>query len=106
VNKQPESRTYVLRGYVKERPDGRFIGVCLRPNLIVEGRSSGEALHKLQGLIHAYVQDAVKDGNLAQMMSLRAPATFYREYWTGRVLLALSHSFKPFTETCNIPRLA
>lgn len=39
-------KTYKLRGYVKERPDGKYIGVCLRPNLVVEAESQNAALNK------------------------------------------------------------
>ena len=100
------TKTYVLRGYVKQRPDGRVVGVYLRPNLVVEGKTLHEAQHKLEQLIHAYISDSVKDGNLEHFMAQRAPIRFYAQYWIGRVLLDLSHSFKSFTTTCHAPQLA
>ena len=103
--RQPHQRTYVLRGYVKERSDGRFVGVCLRPGLVVEGQSVRDALDKLQQLTRAYLAEAAKDGHLEHFLAQRAPAKFYVEYAVGRVLLALSHSFTPFKNTYN-PQLA
>lgn len=104
-----EQRTYVLRGYIKERPHGRFVAVCLKPNLVVEGSTQSEAFHKLQQLICAFVEDAVKDGHLEHFMAQRAPLRFHVEYGVGqvkRLARALNQSFKPFTETCNIPQHA
>ena len=99
------SKSYVLRAYVKGRPSGRFVAVCLRPNLIVEGSTQVEAQDKLQQLLDAYVDDASTNGHLDYFMAKRAPLRFHVEYWLGRLrrlALALNRSFKPFnieTET-------
>lgn len=98
-------RAYVLRAYVKGRPNGRFVAVCLKPNLVVEGSTQVEARQKLEELLDAYVDDAVKDGHLEHFMAQRAPLRFRVEYWVGRLKRlahALNRSFKPFnieTET-------
>jgi hypothetical protein len=92
-------RTYDLRCYVKERPSGRFVAVCLKPNLVVEGGTQAEARQKLGLLLDAYVEDAVKDGHLERSMAQRAPLRFHVEYWIGRLKRlthALNHSFEPF----------
>jgi predicted RNase H-like HicB family nuclease len=103
-----KQQAYVLRGYIKERPNGRFVAVCLKPNLVVEGSTQSEAFRRLQQLIYAYIEDAVKDGHLEHFMAQRAPLRFHVEYGVGRLQgLALAlKSFKPFTETCNIPQHA
>ena len=103
------SRQYRLRGYVKERPDGRFVGVCLRPNLVVEGHSQDEALTKLWDLIAAYMMDALKDGQIDHFMAQRAPLRFQLEYcagWLRARTHALDHNFLAFTETRTIPQHA
>lgn len=102
-------KTYKLRGYVKERPDGRYIGVCLRPNLVVEAESQNAALDKLRALVEEYMQDAIEDDQLDHFMSQHAPAKFYLEYYADR-LKALTHllrvPFLAFSETRPLPRHA
>lgn len=96
------TRSYVLRGYVKEREDGRFVGVCLKPNLVVEASTQDAALRQLRDLIGAYIMDAAKDGQLDYFMSRRAPARFYTEYAFGRCLSlihSMNRAFLTFTET-------
>jgi len=102
-------RTYVLRGFIKQVDEGRYVGVCLKPNLVVEADSKDEAFQKLHELIRAYTLDAARDGQLDYFMSRRAPAKFYAEYAVGRaqtLLHALNKPFLTFTETCNIPQYA
>ena len=57
-----ENKEYVLRGFIRLRPSGRFVGVCLRPNLVVEADSREEAFEKLKDLVGAYRADAVIRG--------------------------------------------
>jgi len=107
-NHVQKPKTFVMRGYVRERPDGRFVGVCLRPGLIVEASSAEDALDKLHALIQAYANDSINDGTLECMMQ-RAPARFYLEYWTGRVrrlFRNLNGPFNTFTETRTLPQHA
>lgn len=80
-----ENKEYVLRGFIRLRPSGRFVGVCLRPNLVVEADSREEAFEKLKDLIGAYYADAVRDGELDHFMKQRAPLAFYLEWFSGRI---------------------
>jgi hypothetical protein len=85
------------------------VAVCLKPNLVVEGSTQVEARHKLEQLLDAYVDDAVKDGHLEHFMAQRAPLRFRVEYCVGRLkrlALALNRSFKPFRETRHISQHA
>ena len=100
------NKTYVLRGFIKEREGGRFVGVCIQPNLVVEGASQEEALRKLQDLIHAYVRDSVEDGQLEHFMAQKAPLDLRAEYWFGRCLTGMHkmrRSFYAFSEARQIP---
>jgi predicted RNase H-like HicB family nuclease len=95
-------RTFDLRCYVKGRPSGRFVAVCLKPNLVVEGSTQIEARQKLDQLLDAYIEEAGKDGQLEHFMAQRAPLHFYVEYWLGRLKRSastLDHSFTTFNET-------
>jgi len=80
-----ENKEYVLRGFIRLRPSGRFVGVCLRPNLVVEADSREEAFEKLKDLIGAYRADAVRDGELDHFMKQRAPFAFYLEWFSLRI---------------------
>lgn len=80
-----ENKEYVLRGFIRLRPSGRFVGVCLRPNLVVEADSREEAFEKLKDLIGAYRADAVRDGDLDHFMKQRAPLAFYLEWFSLRI---------------------
>jgi hypothetical protein len=94
-----------MRCYVARRPNGRFVAVCLQPNLVVEARSQHEAKQQLETLIEAYIESATRDGELVHFMSQRAPVRFYIEYWFGRIknqFRRLNFHFRPFTETCKI----
>jgi len=100
--KQVATRTFVLRGYVTQREDGRFVGVCLKPNLVVESASEDAAFRQLRELIATYVLEAAKDGHLDHFMSQRAPSRFYVEYFVGRCkrsLKLLNSAFLTFTES-------
>ena len=102
-----KSKSYVLRCYIKQVASGEYVGVCLRPNLVVQARSEREAKHRLQELIKAYVKDAIRDGALDHFMSQRAPVRFYLEYCTGWLQAVLrSMKFVHFTETCPVRRYA
>ena len=80
-----ENKEYVLRGFIRLRPSGRFVGVCLKPNLVVEADSREEAFEKLKDLIDAYHADAVRDGELDHFMKQRAPLAFYLEWFSLRI---------------------
>lgn len=103
-----EDRKYVLRGYVSERSPGTFVAVCLRPYLVVEGRSIGEARHRLQSLVQGYSLDARKDNQLEYFMSRRASFRHYVRYSLGQIQ-SVAHALNtvtPFTETCCVPQHA
>lgn len=96
-----------LRGFTVRRPDGRFVAICLRPYLVVEGVSWADASTRMQRLIEAYVADAINDGNLDMMLSRKAPLGVRFEYLNLRVLKALNGtSGRTFETTCCIPQHA
>ncbi len=94
-----KTRTYTLRCYLVTRPSGTVVAVCLKPNLVVEGRSETDARQRLHELIANYALDAAADGHLDLLMARRAPFAFQREYWVGRVKSLLTGTFHAFTET-------
>lgn len=106
LSNPPSPHTYVLRGFIKQRAEGRFVAVCLRPGLVVEGPSKRETLSKLEDLIEAYVLEAYADGQATELMARRAPLAFYCEYLCGRAM-QLFHffdgPFQTFTETRPVP---
>src|SRR5262245_32550796 len=99
-------RKYVLYGYVAKRDNDRFMAVFLRPNLVAEGRTAGEAQHRLAELLHAYIIEAAHDDQVDHFMSLRAPVRFYAEYLAARLFHAVNHALTPITKTCCVPQHA
>src|SRR6266850_2156225 len=100
-------RTYTLRCYTTRRPKGHYVGVCLKPNLVVHGYSEDHAKEQLDTLIDAYMDAAAKDNRLPHFMSQRAPLRFHVEYWLGRLMKhirALNGSFRPLRETRTVQR--
>lgn len=81
---------YLLRGYVRRLIGGKWLGVCLTLNLVVEADSREGAKDKLEQLIDAYVNDAIENDEVDAFIPRRAPVSFYVEYF----LLRLSHQFK------------
>jgi hypothetical protein len=88
-------RPYWVRGYIRRLPNGRFMGVCLTLNLVVEGDSQSEARTKLEELIEA-VADAVDNDEVDACSPRRAPAVFYRQYWALRLRSLLHFVQQPF----------
>ena len=80
------SAEYSLRGFVRRRPTGRFVAVCLRPNLVVEADSASMAFDKLRILLAVYYDDAASDCELDRFMRQRAPVVFYIEWLAGQLL--------------------
>lgn len=74
----------MLRGYFKELPSGKHLGVCLTLNLVVEAESLEDARRKLYGLMAAYLQDAIENGEVEQFVPRRAPLSFYLDYLIHR----------------------
>lgn len=97
---------YVVHGYIAKRDEDRYVAVFLRPNLVAQGRTSGEAQHRLAELLHAYVTEAAHNGNAEHFMSLRAPVRFYAEYLVARLFHAINHALKPISKTCCVPQHA
>lgn len=100
------SKTYVLRGYVRQLENGKFQGICLSVNLLVESNSFEGAKKSLDALIKAYVEDAIKDGDLDAAMSRPAHWHHYAEfYWLSVLhrLHILNSAFCRFTESRPIP---
>lgn len=56
------------------------MAVCLTLNLVTQAKTRKEAIHKLHGLMHAYLQDAVDNNEFDAFVPRRAPARFYAEY--------------------------
>src|SRR5262245_4530509 len=100
------ARKYVVHGFIRRTSNGRYLGVCLRPYLVVEGDTLGEASHKMLQLIEAYVTDAAKDGNIDEFMARRAPLSYHAQYVVAWLIHSISNSVKPFTKTCCIPQHA
>lgn len=92
------TRRYRLHCYTASRPSGVVNAVCLRPNLVVEGRSAADARRRLHELIGAYLEDAAADGTLDQLMFRRAPVRFYLEFWRGYLTSWFTGTFRAFTE--------
>ena len=101
-----KGRTYVLHGYIAKRDEARYVAVFLRPNLVAEGRTAGEAQHRLTELLHTYINEAAHDGQVEHFMSLRAPVRFYAEYLVARLFHAINHALKPISKTCCVPQHA
>jgi hypothetical protein len=80
--------------------------VCLRPYLVTEGRTDGEARQRLLQLIEGYIKDAVADGTAELFLKRRAPFRYYAQFVAGRLFYVLDHSFKTFSKTCWIPQHA
>lgn len=94
-----------IRGYVKKDGD-RFVAVALRPYLVVEGKTVGEANHRMGQLIEAYLDDAVREGTFDAAMARKAPLPYRLRYWSAYCLHAMNRSFQPFTRTCCVPQHA
>ena len=98
--------TFTLRCYVAKRAESRYVGVCLRPNLVVEARSQDAAMRELEVLIDAYIESATSDAQVDHFMSQRAPLRFYVEYWMPKGLRALNSAIRKFTETRTVQQHA
>ena len=79
---------YRLRGFVARRSGARFVGVCLRPNLVLEGPTSAEGFARLQDVADAYYTDALRDGPVDRFMKLRCSFRFSLEWLCGRLFLS------------------
>lgn len=104
--RQQAPRVIELRGYVRELAPGRYLGVCLTLNLVVEATTPRKALKQLHGLIEAYLQDALENHELDAFVPRRAPTRFYAEYWIGRLvgrMTALRRSFRAFKDQHTLP---
>lgn len=95
VLQQQQERTIVLRGYFKELPTGKHLGVCLTLNLVVEADSFERARRKLNDLIAAYLRDAIEHHEVDRFVPRRAPLSFYADYWIHRPATLLLHAYRP-----------
>jgi predicted RNase H-like HicB family nuclease len=102
-----KSRSYTFHAYIRRRhSDGKYVAVCLRPYLVAEGKSLGEAKQMLLQLLDGYIHDAVKDGTLDLFLRRRAPLLDYARCGLSWFAQWISQSCKPFTKTCCIPQHA
>lgn len=101
----PAPRHYTVRGYIHRSGD-RYVAITMQPYLAVEGKSFGEARHKMDVLIKAYLADALVNGEFDQAMARKAPFRNQCVYFLIACLHLMSTSFKPFTNTCCIPQHA
>jgi hypothetical protein len=95
-----------VRGYSKHVGGGRYIAVSLRPYLVVQAHSHGEARHRLGQLIDAYLDDAYKDGRLGDALARRAPVNYRLAYAKAWLTHHLTSSIKPIDQTCCISQHA
>lgn len=79
-----------IRGYSKKLEDGTYVGISLRPYLAVCGRSHGEARHKMDQLLRAYLEDAIRDERLPVVLKQAAPLSCRVEYLVASCVGAVS----------------
>ena len=94
-------KSYMVRGYVKRLPNGRYVGICLSPHVVAEATTPEGTYDKLRGLLHAYMIEALKDGELDQFMARRAPVRCWFEYGVLGFLVQaqlMRQSFFKFSE--------
>src|SRR5689334_15771437 len=91
-------KPYLLRGYVRRLPNGKWMGVCLTLNLVVEAATREATKAKLESLIEAYLDDAVENDEVDAYIPRHAPLAFYVEYWR----LKLASWFGPRREPSTI----
>jgi len=84
-----KQRRPVLRGYIRQAPDGSYQGMCLTLNLAARGRSLEDTEKKLFALIVAYLTDAQESGTWRALVPRRAPLSYYMTYFRLRI-------FSPF----------
>jgi len=107
-----ESKQFFIHGYCVQRGDDRFVGVCLRPFLVVEGDSHGQVKTRLLQLIRAYLEDAVQEGEVERRLQLRAPLKYYFEYCLGTLVIWLKRlplnwlasSYRTFSKPLPLPQ--
>ena len=104
-----KARQVVLHCYARPIDQERHLAVCLTLNLVTEGGTQREALHRLHALIKAYLSDAVENDEFDDFVPRRAPARFYAEYLGCRALLSVASlvtsrpKFCAFTDHHTIP---
>lgn len=102
-------RQVTLRCYSRPLAGDRYLAVCLTLNLVTEGGTQRESIHKLHALIKAYLSDAIEDNEFDEFVPRRAPIRFYVEYAGCRVVHAIAKgltkrpSFCAFTDHHKIP---
>lgn len=104
------TRTVTLRCYGRPVGADCHMAVCLTVNLVAQGRTQSEAIHRLHSLIKAYISDAVENDEFDEFVPRRAPLRFYLEYaacWTAHSLAKLMARRRPkicaFTDRHPIP---
>ena len=103
------NKPYLLRGYLKLLPNGKWLGVCLTLNLVVEAESRERVRDKLESLVAAYVEDAVENNEVDEFIPRRAPFRFYAEYAklvAESILGGLGQSFATFSEALPLQKHA
>jgi len=79
---------------------GRHVAVCLTLNLVAEGATQREAIHKLHALIRAYLEDAIEHQEFHEFVPRRAPLRFYGEYATCKLFHALAGILSIPSKSC------
>lgn len=85
-----QGKVVTLRCYSRPVTAEYHMAVCLTLNLVTQGRTQRESIHKLHGLIKGYLQDAIENNEFDAFVPRRAPARFYAEYAAARVLHSVS----------------
>ena len=78
-----------------EQESGCWVAVCLDFNLASQGDSFGEVKSKLEAQIYDYIYDALAGEDKpysAQLLSRRAPLSFWLKYYFIKLKIAVWHS--------------
>jgi len=87
----------LVRCYAK-REGGLWVAFCVDFTLAAQADTLDEAKRKLDGQIREYVHDALIGADRAhagQLLTRRAPLSFWLEYWLIRAGFALKKRFRP-----------
>ncbi len=102
TKRKRRTRIIKLRGYIEQKSDNNYFGVCLDLNLHVHGKSLQETHLKLNQLIKWYIKDAIKNKEIAKFIPRRAPARLYLKYYKFKCIFLIIFHIHKFFETFQI----
>ena len=88
-----QGKTFTFRGFVRQLDNGKYLGVCLTLNLVVESHSLEGAKKALENLIVAYLQDAIEGGKLNERWMWRPAAVGHYVTYAAACLSILFNRF-------------